>query len=182
VGKSGSDAELIKRAQAGEVDAYGELYQRYVDIIFRYLRTRVPDEQTAEDLTETVFLRAFDRLDGYKDRGHPFSTYLYRAARNQLVDFYRAQKHEAELDQAEDIESSEMGPEAQLDQTDRRQQLQVALDQLPADYQEVIQLRILLELPTPTVAQWMERSEGATRVLLHRALKSMKDLLETQDG
>jgi RNA polymerase sigma-70 factor (ECF subfamily) len=179
---SQNDAELIKKAQAGEVDAYGELYKRYIDIIFRYLRSRVPDEQTAEDLTETVFVRAFERIDGYKDRGHPFSTYLYRVARNQLVDFYRGQKHEDEIDQAAVVESAEMGPEAQLEWGDRRRELLEALGQLPSDYQEVIRLRILLELPTPTAAQWMERSEGATRVLLHRALKTLKDLLERQDG
>ena len=179
---SRSDAELIKEAQAGEVDAYGELYKRYIDIIFRYLRCRVPDEHTAEDLTETVFLRAFEKLDGYKDRGHPFSTYLYRVARNQLVDFYRGQKDEGELDQAADVESAEMGPEAQLEWGDRRRELLEALGQLPSDYQEIIRLRILLELPTTTVAQWMERSEGATRVLLHRALKSLKGTVEDLNG
>lgn len=178
---SRNDAELIKKAQAGEVGAYGELYKRYLDTIFRYLRCRVPDEHTAEDLTETVFLRAFEKLDGYTDRGHPFSTYLYRVARNQLVDFYRGQKEEGELDQAAGVESAEMGPEAQLELGDRQRELLAALGQLPSDYQEVIRLRILLELPTPTVAQWMERSEGATRVLLHRALKAVKVLLERQD-
>lgn len=178
---SENDAELIERAQAGDVDAYGELYKRYVDTIFRYIRSRVQDGHTAEDLTETVFLRAFEHLDRYKDRGYPFSTYLYRLARNQVVDFYRAQKSEHELGDAEIIGSNENEPELEAILGERLQALQIALGQLPADYQEVIRLRILLAIPTPTVAQWMDRSEGATRVLLHRALKAMRDLVDEFD-
>src|SRR3990172_6387302 len=115
-----SDAELIALAQTGESEAFGELYRRYLDPIYRYIRVRVGENRLAEDLSEMVFLRSFESLGKYKERGHPFSAYLYRVARN---------------------------------------------------------LRVVLGLTTAEVAVWMGRSEGAVRVLLHRALKSLREQL-----
>ena len=73
-----SDAELIDLAQRGESEAYGELYRRYLDPIYRYIRIRVGEDRLAEDLSEMVFLRSFESLGKYKERGHPFSAYLDR--------------------------------------------------------------------------------------------------------
>src|SRR3972149_8109230 len=96
-----SDAELVTRARAGQVEAFGELYLRYFDAIFRYLRTRLSEAQDAEDMTETVFLRAFQSLPNYRERGWPFSAFLYQVARNALTDHYRQRRAETELSQAE---------------------------------------------------------------------------------
>jgi RNA polymerase sigma-70 factor (ECF subfamily) len=170
-----SDAELITLAQRGESEAFGELYQRYLDPIFRYLRMRVNDLGLAEDLTEMVFLRAFESLGSYRERGHPFSAYLYRVARNLLVDHYR-RREEVPLEQAPALTS----PTDVAGMVARREQLRsvlAALAELPEDHQEVIRLRVILALPTAEVAAWMGRSEGAVRVLLHRALKSLREQL-----
>ena len=68
-----SDADLVARARVGEAEAFGQLYLRYFDPIFRYVRTRLPEAPDAEDMAETVFLRAFQALPGYRERGWPFS-------------------------------------------------------------------------------------------------------------
>src|SRR3990170_4792475 len=96
-----SDSDLVARARAGEVEAFGQLYLRYFDPIFRYLRTRLADAQDAEDMAETVFLRAYQSLPNYRERGWPFSAFLYQVARNALTDHYRQRRPETELSQAE---------------------------------------------------------------------------------
>ncbi len=172
--KGPKDSELISRAKEGEIEAFGELYQRYIDLIYRYIRSRVSEDGSAEDLTEMVFLKAFETLDRYQERGWPFSSFLYKVARNQLADHYRRQKDEVSLEEANDLEA----PTNSLDRgailDERIQVLQNALEKLPEDYQEIIRLRVLLEIPTPDVAAILNRSEGAIRVLLHRALKALR--------
>jgi RNA polymerase sigma-70 factor (ECF subfamily) len=172
--KEPRDSELISRAKEGEMEAFGELYERYINLIFRYLRCRVSEDQTAEDLAEVVFLKAFESLDRYQERGWPFSSFLYQVARNQLADYYRRQRDEVPLDEVLDLEAPavSLDRDAILDENIRV--LQDALKKIPEDYQEIIRLRLLLELPTPDVAAILNRSEGAIRVLLHRALKALR--------
>jgi RNA polymerase sigma-70 factor (ECF subfamily) len=168
------DSDLISRAKVGDIEAFGELYQRYVDLIYRYIRSRVSENSSAEDLTEMVFLRAFESLDRYQERGWPFSSFLYQVARNQLADHYRKQRDEVPLEEAYDLEASADHPSEDHGLMDRIRTLQIALEQLPEDYQEIIRLRVLLELSTSEAAVILDRSEGAIRVLLHRALKALR--------
>jgi RNA polymerase sigma-70 factor (ECF subfamily) len=176
------DAELISRAQGGEVEAFGELYKRYLDPIYRYIRVRVSEDLVAEDLTEVVFLRSFERLDRYKELGLPFSAFLYRVARNLLVDHYRKQPGDAPLEVTDRLELPEPALEEQVIKGEHIQAAQKALASLPADYQEVIRLRVILDLPTATTADWIGKSEGAVRVLLHRALKALRARVSESDG
>jgi RNA polymerase sigma-70 factor (ECF subfamily) len=172
-----ADAELIAQAKAGQIEAFGELYKRYLSPIYRYIRIRVAEDYIAEDLTELVFLRAFESLQRYKERGRPFSAFLYQVARNLLVDHYRQQKRELPIEAADDLAGTDATVEEHIMRSERIEMLQRAMVDLRPDYQEVIRLRVILALPTATVAEWMGRSEGAVRVLLHRALNSMRERL-----
>ncbi len=177
-----SDATLVRLAREGDARAFGALYERYVETIYRYVRSRVSGRQEAEDLTETVFLRALEYLDRYEERGWPFSAFLYRIARNLLTDRYRKAGEEVSLDavgaQAQEADS----PEDQVLAAEEVETVRRALLTLPADYQEVIRLRILLSLDTAETAAWMGRSEGAVRVLLYRALKALRERIEHEDA
>ena len=176
-----NDAELIVRAQGGEVEAFGELYQRYLDQIYRYIRVRVTEDRVAEDLTEVVFLRSFETLGRYKERGRPFSAFLYQVARNLLVDHYRQQKEEVPIEDANQMATSTPTVDEHVIQSERIREIGHALTSLPSDYQEVIRLRVILALSTAEVAAWMGRSEGAIRVLLHRALTALRRRLAESD-
>jgi RNA polymerase sigma-70 factor (ECF subfamily) len=173
-----TDAKLITQAQRGNVEAFGQLYERYLDRIFRYVRSRVGQERVAEDITEMVFLRSFESLDSYEERGHPFSAYLYQVARNLLVDYYRQNENHVPLFQVENKESNTADSEQSTIQKERMAVLVKALTDLPDEYQEVIRLRVLMQLPTADTAEWMNRSNGAIRVLLHRAMKALKKQAE----
>ena len=176
------DSRLVALAKRGDEDAFAELYRSYADSIYRYALSRGLPPADAEDVVSTVFMKAYQSLPGYRERGWPFSAYLYRIARNALIDEYRKDRHEASGEEAWD--RPEPGAEVD-DQVARRAQLTAvrqALAGLPEDYQEVIRLRLLLELPTATVAAWMGRKEGAVRVLLHRALLALRARMGSDDG
>jgi RNA polymerase sigma-70 factor (ECF subfamily) len=172
------DGDLIALAKQGDREAFGQLYERYADALYRYLRTRVGSDEDAEDLTENVFVRCFESLETYEERGWPYSAFLYQVARNLLVNHYRQGTSPQPLDEHESIEAREPGLEQRLSDREDVLQARQALSRLPADYQEIIRLRVLMDMPTSTVAEWMKRSEGAVRVLLHRALKALRHELE----
>jgi RNA polymerase sigma-70 factor (ECF subfamily) len=182
VHSSRKDAHLISQAKAGEIEAFGQLYSRYLDPIYRYIRSRVNEDQTAEDLTEETFIRAFKALDKYKERGLPFSAYLYRVAKNLLVDCYRRQKEEITLEEAKHIQTASVTLDEDLIRAEKHSMLGQAYKRLPTDYQEIIRLRVILGISTSEAAFWMERSEGATRVLLHRALNALRELVTNDES
>jgi RNA polymerase sigma-70 factor (ECF subfamily) len=175
------DADLIGRAQGGEARAFGELYERYVGRLYRYIYSWVGNRSDAEDLTELVFLRAYQALHRYRFRGLPFSAYLYKIARNVLVDHHRRRREEVSLAAVEGEAGEPNSVDDQVIQRAQRAALRHALASLPPDYAEIIRLRLLLELPTADAATWMGRSEGAVRVLLYRALRLMREKLMTDE-
>jgi RNA polymerase sigma-70 factor (ECF subfamily) len=168
------DSELISRIKLGEIELFGILYERYLDLIYRYIRCRVSEDRSAEDLTEIVFLKGFEAMNRYQERGWPFSAYLYQIARHQLADHYRSQQDEVPLEDALDLESKDAAMDEHVMVEEKVQILRGALDELPEDYQEVIRLRLLLDLTTTEVAVHMDRSEGAVRILLHRAIAALR--------
>jgi RNA polymerase sigma-70 factor (ECF subfamily) len=171
------DAVLVAMVKDGDVDAFGVLYERYLDRIFRYLRLRLTNEHDAEDLTEVVFIRAFEAIGRYEHRGWPFSAYLYQVARNVLADHYRTLKQTSSLENLEPIKTKALPVDELIVQREQLSIVRQALDTLPDDYQEVIRLRVILKMPTVDVAQWLGRSEGAVRVLLYRALRRLRNVI-----
>lgn len=168
------DADLIARAKRGDSQAYGSLYQRYAESIYKYIRLRVSDEHAAQDLTETVFLRSYESLDRYRERGLRFSAYLYQIARNLLVDYYRQAEDMISIDETEPAVGGRLSMDERFIQHEEVESIKRALLRLPEEYQEIIRLRVILEVPTQEVAEWMSKSAGAVRVLLYRALKALR--------
>lgn len=175
------DADLITRVKAGELEAFGQLYNRYLTSIYRYVRTRVSTDRDAEDLTEAVFLKAFESLGKYKERGAPFSAFLYRVAHNIVVDYYRTKRSVEDLENADAIVGSEPNAEKSMIDQEQVNEIMLVLGGLNERYQEIIRLRVLMDMSTEEVATWMDMKPAAARVLLHRALKKLRDELGIDD-
>jgi RNA polymerase sigma-70 factor (ECF subfamily) len=171
-----SDSLLVVRAKGGDAEAYGQLYRRYVDPIYRYLSVRLGNTQDAEDLTENVFLQSFRALDRYRDRGRPFSVFLYRVAKNALIDRFRQRKANVPLSAGAPIFNTLSTLDEHGFQDEQAKKLRRTIDELPSHYREVIILRAILALPTTEVARWINQTEGATRVLFHRALAALREM------
>ncbi len=177
------DALLVEQAKQGDADAFGELHDRYALRVFRFVYGRVGNRQDAEDLTSEVFLRAWRSLHRYRSRGYPFSAYLFRIARNLLVDHYRRDKKcEQEVRQAG---NGLRGMVSNLDDVMILKQeydsLHAALEQMREDYRDVLLLRFVSGLSSEETAKVMGRSSGAVRVLQHRALKALRNQLGSDE-
>ncbi len=174
------DAYLVKQAQVGVADAFGVLYERYAPTIFRFLFAQLPNRVDAEDLTSEVFLRAWRSLPRYRERGFPFSAYLFRIARNVLIDHYRRSRHEEVLstDDLNGLADDRVSSSKLVATKFEHQDLYKNLGELRENYRTVLVLRFLNELSPKETAQVMRRSEGAVRVLQHRALAALRKVIE----
>ena len=171
---------LVERARHGDADAFGALYDRYQPEILRYLTHRVRDPEAAEDLAQQVFLKAWQAVPRYQQRGVPFKAWLYRMAHNQMVDFYRARRPTTDLegiDVPEDAVAEQRVLRAEL-----LERLQEALDRLSNDHREVLTLRFLMEKSAAEIGEIMERKEVTVRGLQFRALRALRLEIEAMGG
>lgn len=176
---SHSEEALVRRAASGDAEAFGDLYARHLDEIYRYVFYKIGSEKQAEDLTEQVFLSAWEAIDGYEARGHPFSAWLYRIAHNAVVDHYRAKKEERPLDAvAFRLADETLGPEETLLRKAEVSRLLDALRELSDEKQDLILLRFVEGLSHSEVADILGKSEVACRVMQHRALASLSEILK----
>lgn len=177
-----SDAELVKRAQGGDVNAIGELYDRHHERIFRYLWSRTHDSGSADDLTGEVFTRMVTNLSDYRSRGVPFKAWLYRIARNLLIDHYRKQeRHPAvPLDHAAQLTDESHNPVALVEQQLTLERVQAALEELDPSQREVVILRFLAGLSLKEVAATLDKTVAAVKSLQHRGLVHLRVTLQQE--
>lgn len=175
--RSYDDEQLIQQIKNGDTEAFGVLYEQYAEMIFRYIYAHLENRLDAEDLTEEIFLRAWRALPKYDERGLPFSAFLFRIARNSLIDYYRQHKTVQSIDDME-LQAHEAGPEEAVAASIESHDLRKTISELREDYRNVLIFRFLSGLSPDETAQVMQRSVGAVRVLQHRALSSLKSLLE----
>jgi len=173
------DSYLVKQAKSGDGDAFGALYERYATDIYRFLHAQLPEFWTAEDLTSDVFLRAWNFLPRYKDRGYTFSAFLYKIARNVLIDYRRKTRYETNRVPIDPdnttIEKTELSE--QLIRIQEHQTLWRILNSLRDDYRSILVLRFINGVSIQDISRIMGRSEGAIRILQHRALKALRQIL-----
>ncbi|MCX6024675.1 MAG: sigma-70 family RNA polymerase sigma factor [Chloroflexi bacterium] len=166
---------LVRQAMDGDPDAFGDLYLVCLQRLYRYTFFRVGDRSLAEDLTESVFLRAWEARRGFHIGTSPFIGWLYRIAHNVVVDHYRTSRPGAEL---EDRLPSQENVAERMEELEQRRQLATALRSLDPTSQQVISLRFAAELDHAQVARLMGRSESAVRVIQYRALRKLRALLQ----
>ena len=172
-----AEEDLIARAVQGDAEAFGDLYERYLARIYRYAFYRVNDVAEAEDLTEVVFLKAWEALGNYRLQDVPFGAWLYRIAHNVIIDRHRTRKEILPLEGQLVLRDMTDGPEDRLDWRETIETVAHALSQLSPLHQQVLTLRFISGLSHAETAVVLERSEEAVRVLQHRALYALRELL-----
>ena len=174
-----TDQDLLARAVQGDAEAFGDLYERYLDEIQRYIYYRVANRFDAEDLTETVFLKAWETLPHAETPIANLRAWLYRIAHNIVVDYYRSAKEHIELP-AKRLSDREASPENQIQDRDLQQRLAGFIRSLDANLQQVIVCRFISGLSHAETAQIMGIQEGYVRVLQLRALQKLRHMLEKE--
>jgi RNA polymerase sigma-70 factor (ECF subfamily) len=173
------ELELIQRAQSGETEAFGKLYDTYVSKIYRFILLKVTRRADAEDLTHHVFLSAWQNIRSYRFQGNPFSSWLYKIAHNAVIDFYRTQKPHVDIELvSEDSFSHLPDLEQELDRGAELIQVRHALTQLKQEDQSVLIMKFIDDLSNKEIAETLQKTEGAVRVMQHRALKQLKKIID----
>jgi RNA polymerase sigma-70 factor (ECF subfamily) len=179
------DIQLLITAQQGSTDAFGEIYARYSEKVYRYLNVNTGNSLDAEDLTEEVFIRVWRSLPDYRERGTPFISFIFKIARNALIDHYRRERRLQGQVSSEDvvIQDHKPGPGELVGVQLEKQELYQALEGLRDDYRSVLIMRFLGDMSPEETATAMGRTVGAIRVLQHRALLALREKMEKQsDG
>ncbi|MBX7251263.1 MAG: sigma-70 family RNA polymerase sigma factor [Candidatus Promineofilum sp.] len=176
---SADESALIARAKSDE-EAFGQLYERYAQRIYQYIYYRTSSEADAEDLAAKTFMRAWQHMAAYDDRGVPFSAWLYRIAHNLVANWHRdnSRRKVISLDDIGRWHVSEDGPEASALLSEDRAALLQAVRRLPTDRQELLTLKFVEHLSNAEIGGVMGRSEGAVKSLYHRTLIALRDELQ----
>ncbi|HZS03136.1 MAG TPA: sigma-70 family RNA polymerase sigma factor [Chloroflexota bacterium] len=176
--ESGLD-DLARRVSDGDSEAFQTLYESHLDTIYRYVYYKVGNGQLAEDLTQHIFMKAWEAINRYQWRELPFQHWLLRLARNTVIDHYRSTKpaNASLLDPIGDG----IDPEEELAQSEMIETLQEAVRQLPDEQREVIVLRFIEQMPHADVALHLGKSAATVRVIQHRALQALRRLLEQEE-
>ncbi|HEX77030.1 MAG TPA: sigma-70 family RNA polymerase sigma factor [Dehalococcoidia bacterium] len=169
---------LVRRAQSRDEQAWGQLYEMYIDKIYSYIRLRVGDPQDAEDIASQVFLKALQSIGFFKWKGIPFSAWLFRIAHNQVIDHMRRAKPRASLAEGVPTPSGE-NPELMAEQSLDWEAVRRALTELTPAQRQVIELRFAGGLSTAETAKVMGKKEGAIKALQHSALIALRKRLST---
>jgi RNA polymerase sigma-70 factor (ECF subfamily) len=175
------ESALIERAK-DDKEAFGLLYERYAQRIYQYIYYRTSSEADAEDLTARTFMRAWQHISTYDDRGVPFSAWLYRIAHNLVANWHRdrSRRKLISLDDLSRWQVNEDGPEAAALFAEDRDALLQAIRRLPADRQELLALKFVEHLSNAEIGGVMQRSEGAIKSLYHRTLMTLRDELQQE--
>jgi len=170
--------DIVALAQQGDPEAFGLLYDRYVDLVHRYIYYRVGSQQLAEDLTSETFLRALRRISSYTWQGVDIGAWFVTIARNLVADHYKSGRYRLEVQVHEVSDDRTLdGPEEEvLDALDHRVLLE-AVTRLGPEQQECIVLRFLQGLSVSETALVMGKNDGAVKALQYRAVRSLSRLL-----
>jgi len=170
---------LVHRAQAGDAEAFGELYDHYVTMVHRYVYHRVGDRATAEDVTSETFVRALRRIDSLSFQGRDVGAWLVTIARNIIRDHVKSSRYRLEVATADmrDADRATDGPEDAVVAHLANRELLACVQQLGSEQQECIVLRFIHGLSVSETAEIMGKKDGAIKALQHRAVRRLAGLL-----
>jgi RNA polymerase sigma-70 factor (ECF subfamily) len=175
--------ELVEQAKT-DPEAFGKLYELYVEKIYNYIYYRIGNHHDAEDITAKVFHRALNHIGNYNNKGVPFAAWLYRIAHNLVANWHRDQgrRKMVALDQVTMQGNGQETPHQAIERTNERELLLEAIKQLPQERQELLTLKFTERLSNAEIGHIMGRSEGAIKSLYHRTLVALKDILAEHEN
>lgn len=168
------DLDAVRAAQADRA-AFAVLYRRYLDRVYGYAFYRLGDHHDAEDATERIFLAALGAIDGFRDKGSTFRAWLFRIAHNTIANAHRsrARRPTVALPEGWDRSAADADPARLVGRDEELREVLALIAELPEERRQVILLRFADELTSREIGIVLDRSEGAVRVLLHRALREL---------
>jgi RNA polymerase sigma-70 factor (ECF subfamily) len=166
--------ELVAAAKAGDAEAFGRLFDHFHEPVHRYIAARVRRPSDAEDLAQLVFVKALEALPRYEQRGIPFGGWLFRLARNVVIDHIRTNREHVDFDALLERADQQAGPEAQAVARQEMDAVAVALAELTEEQRDAIALRFFAGLSAREAAAAMGKQEGTVRGIQFRAIGALR--------
>lgn len=167
-----AERRLIEASQR-QPRRFGKLYERYFDRVYAFALTRTGDRAAAEDVTAEAFRQALENLARFQWRGVPFSAWLFRIAANAATDYFKRASREAAFVEGDAVKSDQSW-ESRLIEVETRARLFELVRRLPKDQRRVLVMRFGEEVSIKEVARRMGRTEGAIKLLQHRAMQTLR--------
>ena len=170
----------VGKVARGTADAFAAFYELYLPKIFRYMNYRISDRYLAEDLTATVFEKALSKFTQYRPEKAALSTWIFRIARNTMIDHFRARGREqtVPLDEAFDPPGNSKSPEQTVIEQEESQMLRFYIAKLSAHEQEIISLKFSSEMTNRQIADMLGLSESNVGVILYRTVRKLRNYFE----
>lgn len=175
-----AEIDLITRAQRYDADALSEIYETYHPRIHHYFYAQLGDSHLAEDLASDVLLHVLEAIDRYRFRGPPFAAWVFRIARNRVIDHRRRLSRRPCVELQDGVPSHADGPQAIAEREMEHASVRAALHHLTEEQRQVIVLKFMEDLDNAAVAEVLGRSLGAVKSLQHRALVALRKVLERE--
>ena len=183
------DKILVLKIRNGETEAFSEIYDRYATRIYRFIFFKTSRVEETEDLTSEVFLKLWQYLSQEREELRNLKAFLYQMARNQVIDYYRnlAAKQTVSLDERliEQVDLSSLTGQSQqmkifekIEFEKEFENIKDNLAKLKEEYREVLLLKYVEDFSTGEIAEIINKSKGATRVIIHRALSALKEVIQ----
>jgi RNA polymerase sigma-70 factor (ECF subfamily) len=177
----GAIERFVEAAQQGDPEAFGALFDHFYGPVYRYVAARVGRPSDAEDLAQLVFVKALEALPRYEARGVPFGGWLFRLARNVVIDHVRTRREHTTLDVVAERAGTDDGPDELALMRQERDSVVLALRRLTPEQREAIELRFFAGLSAKEAAEAMGRQEGTVRGLQFRAIAALRRDLGIED-
>jgi RNA polymerase sigma-70 factor, ECF subfamily len=171
-----SDTQCVAAFKGGDQQAYGELYDRYIERIYRFVYFKTFDKDIAEDIVSTVFLKAYERIGTFDATKGAFSQWIYGIARNAVIDHYRTAKQHVDIEDVFDLGLDER-TEEKIDARDLLQKVEKYLTTLTPRQREIVTLRLWQELSYREIAEIVGGTEDAAKVMFSRTIRELREKL-----
>src|SRR3989338_9886947 len=168
---------ILQKAQNGDSEAFGLIYEHFSEKIYRFIYFRVSHKEVAEDILSDIFVKAWQKINQI-NTPQALSGWLYQIAKNNIIDYYRIKKDLVPLADVEETLEDQVSPVDIINLNLQQKKILEVLSQLPEDQREVIKYRFFEDLTSEEIAYVLGKTEGAIRVLQHRAILKLKELLK----
>lgn len=173
--------ELVQKALGGDELAFGKIYDLFFDKVYRFIFYRVNHREEAEDLTAETFIRVWNKISEINEV-RSFNGWVYQIARNLVVDHYRSRKFTLDISDLENVIEYDDNLLDKANLHFQQKSFLAALEKLSADQQIVIKLKFIDDLDNQEIAQILQKTEGAIRVIQHRAILELKNLIDSDEN
>jgi len=169
---------LVHDARNGDREAFGKLYDNYLDAVYRFVYFRVGTREEAEDITESAFISVFEHIGDYEEHGLPFEAWLFRITRNKIIDHYRSRKPKAPIEEAEQLTDPNGSVEHEVEVKLTHEYIMTCVRTLPETYQEIIILKYIEDKTNEEISALLDKPLAHVRVLQSRALQKLRTVVD----